>query len=106
LAGVTKGVALDTAFIDDGFSDFARDSQGHGHVIIQGGPQKIDVWYGKEFNYAIVYAPLDKTLICAEPQTGPTNAFNLQHDGKFKDLIVLKPGKIFQASFGIVPTGY
>ena len=36
LPGVTKGVALDKTFIDDGFSDFARDSKGLGHVVIQG----------------------------------------------------------------------
>ena len=46
------------------------------------------------------------TLICAEPQMGPTNAFNLQHEGKFKHLIVLEPGKTFEASFWIVPTGF
>ena len=37
---------------------------------------------------------------------GPTNAFNLQHEGKFKHLIVLAPGKTFEASFWIVPTGF
>lgn len=106
LSGVTQGAALDRTFIDDGFSEFQRDANGLGHVVIQGQTQEIQVLYGKGFDYAIVYAPLDKTLICAEPQTGPTNAFNLQHEGKFKDLIVLNPGKTFSASFWIVPAGY
>ena len=82
----SKGVALDKTFIDDGFSEFARDANGLGQVAIQGKTQKIKVLYGKGFDYAIVYAPLKETLICAEPQTGPTNAFNLQHEGKFKNL--------------------
>jgi aldose 1-epimerase len=106
LPGVTKGVALGNTFIDDGFSEFARDANGLGQVVIQGKTQKIEVLYGKGFDYAIVYAPLNKTLICAEPQTGPTNAFNLQHEGKFERLIVLAPGKTFEASFWIVPLGF
>jgi aldose 1-epimerase len=106
LPGVTTGVALDQTFIDDGFSEFRRDAKGLGHVVIQGKTQKIEVLYGKGFDSAIVYAPLNKTLICAEPQTGPTNAFNLQHEGKFKHLIILGPGNTFEASFWILPLGF
>jgi len=106
LPGVTNGVALDKTFIDDGFSDFARDSKGLGHVVIHGKSQEIEVLYDKQFDYAIVYAPLNNDLICAEPQLGPTDAFNLQQEGKFKQLIVLEPGKTFEASFWIVPTGF
>jgi aldose 1-epimerase len=106
LPGVTKGMALDKTFIDDGFSEFARDANELGQVVIRGKTQEIKVLYGKGFDYAIVYAPLDKTLICAEPQTGPTNAFNLQHAGKFKDLIILGPGKTFEAFFWIAPRGF
>jgi aldose 1-epimerase len=106
LPGATKGVALGKTFIDDGFSEFSRDANGLGRVVIQGKTQKIEVLYGKGFDYAIVYAPLNQTLICAEPQTGPTNAFNLQHEGKFKNLIILAPGKTFEASFWIIPLGF
>ena len=59
----------------------------------RGRPRNVEILYDKGFDYAIVYAPLDKTLICAEPQTGPTNAFNLQHEGKFQSLIILAPRK-------------
>jgi len=106
LPGVTKGTALGKTFIDDGFSQFERDAQGLGQVVIQGKTRQIEVQYGKGFDFAIVYAPLNKTLICAEPQTGPTDAFNLQHQGKFKNLIVLAPEKTFEASFWIAPTGF
>jgi aldose 1-epimerase len=106
LNGVTRGLALDKTFIDDGFSEFARDANGLRYVTIQGKTQKIEVLYDKAFDYAIVYAPLNNDLICAEPQLGPTNAFNLQHEGKFNNLVVLEPGKTFEASFWIVPTGF
>jgi galactose mutarotase-like enzyme len=45
-------------------------------------------------------------MICLEPQTGPTNAFNLQHQGKYQKLIILEPGKAYQARFWVVPTGF
>ena len=106
LPGVTKGVALGPTFIDDTFSDFERDSKGLGSIWVKGKTQKIEVVYGKEIDYAVVYAPLDNTLICLEPETGPTNAFNLAHEGKFKGLIVLEPGKTFTATYWIVPTGF
>lgn len=106
LPGAGESMKLDRKFIDSGFSDFKRDSRGLGRNWTKGKTQRIEVVYGKGYDYAIVYAPLDNTLICLEPQTGPTNAFNLAHEGKFKGLIVLQPGKTFKASYWIVPTGF
>lgn len=106
LPGATSSFTLGKQFIDDGFSDFARDAKGLGHIWTEGASRKIEVVYGKEYGYAIVYAPLDNTLICIEPQTGPTNAFNLQQEGKFQGLIVLDPGKTFKATYWIIPTGF
>jgi len=106
LPGATRGVALGNTFIDAGFSDLERDSKGLGSIWVKGKAQKVEVVYSKEFDYAVVYAPLDNKLICIEPQTGPTNAFNLQHEGKFQGLIVLEPGRTFRATYWIVPTGF
>jgi aldose 1-epimerase len=99
-------MTLGKTFVDAGFSELARDANGLGHIWVKGKTQKVEVVYGKEFDYAIVYAPLDNTLLCIEPQTGPTNAFNLEHEGKFKGLIVLEPGKTFHASYWIIPSGF
>lgn len=98
--------ALDKTFIDDNFSNLVRDSKGLGHLWVKSESEKVEVVYSKEYDFAVVYAPLDNTLICFEPQTGPTNAFNLNHEGKFPGLIVLGPGKTFKASFWITPTGF
>jgi len=106
LPQLTQGVVLDKSFLDSGFMELERDAQGLGHIWVKGKAQKVEVIYGKEFDWAIVYAPLDNTLICIEPQTGPTNAFNLDHEGKMKSLIVLEPGKTFKATYWIVPTGF
>jgi aldose 1-epimerase len=102
----SKNFRLGETFIDDNFSDLERDAEGLGRISVKGQTHNIELVYGKEYDYAVVYAPVVQTLVCIEPQTGPTNAFNLNHDGKFPGLIVLSPGKTFTANFWIVPTGF
>jgi aldose 1-epimerase len=97
---------LGKKFLDDAFSGLERDSRGLGHYWVKGKTEKVELVFGKEFNFGHVYAPLGQTLICMEPETAVTNAFNLNHAGKFPELIVLEPGKTFKASFWIVPSGY
>jgi aldose 1-epimerase len=97
---------LAKTFIDDSFSGLTRDDQGRGHFWVQGKTEKIEVVFGKNYPFGHVYAPPGKNLICFEPETGPTNAFNLNHAGKFPGLIVVKPGETFKAHFWIVPTGF
>lgn len=101
-----KQFAMGQGAVDDIFSDLARDAAGLGHIWAKGKNQKVEVVYGKEFDVAIVHSPLKAGFICIEAQTGPTNAFNLNHEGKYPGLAVLKPGAVFQASLWIVPTGY
>jgi aldose 1-epimerase len=97
---------LGKTFIDDGFSDLVRDAQGLAHYWVKGLTQKVEVIFGKGYNFGHVYAPVDNTLICFEPETGPTNAFNLNHQGKFPGLVVLKPDETFEATYWIVPSGF
>jgi len=106
LPGVASGLKLGSKFIDNTFSEFERDAAGLGSLWVKGRTQKIEVIFGRGYDYAVVYAPLDNTLICLEPETGPTNAFNMAHEGKFKGLIVLDPGETFTATYWIVPTGF
>ena len=101
-----RDFTLGKKFLDDAFSGLERDSHGLGHYWVKGKTQKVELIFGKGFNFGHVYAPLDQTLICMEPETAVTDAFNLNHEGKFPDLVVLEPGKTFEASFWIVPSGY
>ncbi len=103
-----KEYHLKSNFLDNLFSDLDRGPDALAHIWVKGRTAKIEVAYGKEYNFAVIYAPLppNAPLICIEPQTGPTNAFNLNHQGKFPDLIVLEPGRVFKARFWIVPTGF
>jgi aldose 1-epimerase len=98
--------ALGRRSLDDEFSGLDRDADGRGRVWVKGRSQKIEVVYGAGFDFAVVYAPIERPLICIEPQTGPTNVFNLQHEGKFSGLIVLEAGQTFAARYGIVPSGF
>jgi aldose 1-epimerase len=106
LPGAAEGVALGRKFVDDVFSDFARDREGRGRIWVKGRAQKIEVVFDRNYDFAVVYAPLRDPLICIEPQTGPTNAFNLNHAGKFPGLVTLEPGKTYEATFWIVPSGF
>ena len=103
-----KNFQLGKTFLDNLFSDLERGPDGLARFWVKGKSQKVEVVYGKEFGFAVIYAPLppNEPLICIEPQTGPTNAFNLNHDGKFPGLVALEPGKVFKASFWIVPSGF
>jgi aldose 1-epimerase len=105
LPGATN-FRLGETFIDDNFSDLKRDQDGLSRIVVKGRSHTIEVVYAKDYDFSVVYAPLPQTLICIEPQTGPTNAFNLNHDGKFPGLVVLGPGESFAANFWIVPTGF
>ncbi len=103
-----RGLTLGKTFLDDVFSGFDRDKEGFGHVMVKGRTQQIEVVFGKQFDFSVIYAPLPPNgpLVCIEPQTGPTNSFNLNHEGKFPGLVAPGPGKVFKASFWIIPTGY
>lgn len=101
-----KDLVLGTRFLDALFNELERGKDGLGRISVQGRTQKIEVVYDKEYDYAVIYAPVEKNLICIEPQTGPTNAFNLNHEGKYAGLRVLEAGKTFSATYWIVPTGY
>jgi aldose 1-epimerase len=106
LPGAAKVFSLGKTFIDDVFSDLDRDAEGLGRIWVEGRTQKIEVVFDRNYDFSVVYAPFDNALVCIEPQTGPTNAFNLNHAGKFPGLLTLEPGKTFQATFWIVPTGF
>lgn len=51
------------------------------------------------YKHLVFFAPLNKPTICIEPQTSPTNAFNMPNETS--DLILLEPGKKSKAEFKI-----
>jgi aldose 1-epimerase len=95
------GVAL-----DDVMTSLIRGESGRAEFSVQGAKQKISVLYGPRYPVAVVYAPPGRDFICFEPMTGPTNAFNLHHAGKYAPLQTIPPGGRWRESFWIVPSGF
>lgn len=92
--------------LDDVFTGLERDAQGRTAFSVQGKSEKITVVYGPKYPVAVVYAPPGRNFICFEPMAGLTNAFNLNHDGKYPALQSIAPGTKWSESFWIQPSGF
>ena len=66
-------------------------------LVLAGGGRRIELRMDSGYRFAQVYAPAEDPVVAFEPMTAPTNA--LLGDGP--DLILLKPGERFSASFSI-----
>jgi aldose 1-epimerase len=98
---------LGDVVLDNVFGGLERDSQGRAHFSVEGNREKIEVVYGPKFNTAVVYAPKGRgAFICFEPMTAITNAFNLAHQGMYKELSSLAPDQVWEESFWIRPSGF
>ncbi|HTS49172.1 MAG TPA: aldose 1-epimerase [Bryobacteraceae bacterium] len=73
---------------------------------VEGGGQRISVRFGPKFPVAVIYAPKDRNVVCFEPMTAVTNAFNLAHAGLYKSLQSIAPGASWSESFWIRPSGF
>ncbi len=92
--------------LDDGFSGLQRNSNGLAEFWVQGKNERVSVLYGPKYPIAVVYAPPGRNFICFEPMAAPTNAFNLAHEGKYKELQSVSPGGKWTESFWIRPSGF
>lgn len=92
--------------LDDVFGGLQAASDGRTTFAVQGRNQKISVVFGPKYPVAVVYAPKGRPFVCFEPMTGPTNAFNLAHEGKYKGLQTISPGSKWRESYWIAPSGF
>lgn len=104
--GMPKEVSLSSRQLDDIFTGLDRGSDGIAEFWVQGKKEKVKVRYGANYKVAVVYAPPGREFICFEPMTGVTNAFNLFHEGKIKELQTIPPGARWKESFWIATEGY
>ncbi len=91
--------ALASGQLDDVFGNLVRDSDGRARFWVEAGRERVTVEYGPRFTTAVVYAPRGQQFICFEPMSAITNAFNLAHDGLYKDLQSIPPGAAWRESF-------
>ena len=106
LPGCTGQLKLGTSYIDAAFTELVRDKDGLARFAVAGATRKVEIAFAPEFTTAVCFAPLKWQYVCVEPQTGPTNAFNLYHEGKIPSLRVLPPGEVFLGSYWFIPSGY
>ena len=107
-------VALKDYSLDHVFSDLVRDSAGRAVMSVQGKSQKLDVVLGPRFPVVALFSPsgagrgggAPQNFICFEPMAGITDAMNLAHKGLYKDLQTLAPGKVWEESFWVRPSGF
>jgi aldose 1-epimerase len=101
--GTLKGMKL-----DDGFYDLVRDASGKATMWVQGKSEKVEVIFGPKFKAAVIYFPAGRgqDFICFEPMAGITDAINLAQKGLYKDLQYVEPGKTWEESFWIKPSGF
>ena len=99
-------LALKSVQLDDILGDLVRDEHGQATFSIDGNGPKISVIFGPKYRNAVVYAPPGREVVCIEPMSGPTNAFNLAHEGKYPDLQSVPPRGAWQESFRIQAEGF
>lgn len=73
---------------------------------VEANGRSIFVRFGPKYPVAVVYAPQAKDVICFEPMTGITNAFNLAQAGLYRGLQTIPPGERWSESFWIRPAGF
>jgi aldose 1-epimerase len=88
--------------LDDVFGGIAPNDE----FWVEGDGRRISVRFGPKYPIAVVYAPQARNIICFEPMTGITNAFNLAHEGLYKELQSIPAGGKWEESFWIRPTGF
>ena len=94
------------AQLDDVFGGLQPGANGRTEFYVQGKQQKIAVIFGPKYPVSVVYAPPGRNFVCFEPMTGPTNAFNLAHEGKYKGLQTIPSGGKWRESYWIMPSGF
>jgi aldose 1-epimerase len=113
--GTRQGLALKGLSLDNQFADFERDTSGRSWFSIEGKHQKIDFLVGPHWQGMGIYAPDPASnaqalqsggFVALEPMTALTNGLNLAQRGIYKELQTIPPGKIWQESFWIRPTGF
>jgi aldose 1-epimerase len=88
--------------LDDVFGGVAPSDE----FWVEGNGRRISIRFGPKYPIAVIFAPQSRNVICFEPMTSITNAFNLSHAGLYKELQTIPPGGKWQESFWIRPSGF
>ena len=103
-----QGGTLQDLALDHVFGDLIRDANGKATMWVQGKSEKVEVVFGPNWRAVVVYAPAgaQNNFICFEPMSGITNAMNMAQKGTYNELQSIPPGKSWQESFWVKPSGF
>ena len=94
---------IDGLTLDDIYTGVTADADGLARCRLRDdvtGVQTVVEFSPREFPHVVVFTPPSpRPAICIEPNTCPTDAFNLHDRGVAADVLVMKPGQ--QAAFRI-----
>ncbi len=92
-----NGRSLDGLVLDDIYTALEPDADGLVRCLLTDFDKKTETvveFSAAEFPHVVVYTtPAPRTAICIEPNTCPTDAFNLEARGIPADMLVLEPGQ-------------
>ena len=94
--------ALGDIFLDEVYTDLSFDGDWHrSRFLDRQSGLALDMKASSVFREYVVYAPLDRDVICLEPYSGTTNAVNLHNQGVDGGLVVLAPQESWHGEIGL-----
>ncbi|HEX8068985.1 MAG TPA: aldose 1-epimerase [Pyrinomonadaceae bacterium] len=82
--------------LDDIYTEVAADADGLTRCMLtdeEAGRETVVEFDRRQFPHVVVYTPpAPRKAVCVEPNTCPTDAFNLQARGVESDVLVIEPG--------------
>jgi aldose 1-epimerase len=101
-ANLSDPIPLAGRQLDDVFGDVVSIDE----FWVESNGRRISIRFGPKYPVAVIFAPQSRNIICFEPMTGITNAFNLAHAGLYKELQSIAPGGKWEESFWVRPSGF
>ena len=98
----SRGAKLGQQFLDDVYTRLVYEGDGHVCTVDDSASGlRLEVRASHVFREHVVYAPLDRDVICLEPYTGTTDFVNLSARGVDAGMITLQPGEQWQGDISI-----
>ncbi len=98
----SRGAKLGQQFLDDVYTGLIYEGNEHVCTLDDNtSGLRLEVRASYVFREYVVYAPLDRDVICLEPYTGTTDFVNLSARGVDAGMVTLQPGEQWQGDISI-----
>lgn len=103
---LTRGPKLGGQEYDDVYAGLTGGGPSHSMMADPGTGIEIVVIADSSFRELVIYAPGERDVVCIEPYTCTTDAFNLAERGVDSGMTVLKPGESYESTVIYQPRAY